>query len=306
MGVIVYALPGNEVLAAQLVRTLGARAGELVLRQFPDGEWYLRVLTAAAGDDVVLACSLDRPNEKLVALYQLASSLRDDGAGRIVLAAPYLAYLRQDRRFLEGEALTSHSIARWLSGFIDGLVTVDPHLHRIHRLDEIYRVPSVVVPAAPAIARWVRRHVERPILIGPDAESEQWLSQVATLAQCPYRMLEKQRHGDREVEVSVPDLAGGVDRIPVLIDDIISTARTLVAALERLHEAGLPRAVCIGVHGLFVGDAEEALRQAGAARVLTCNTVNHASNAIDVHADIATAVASLLAARPGEPSPPPR
>ena len=111
--------------------------------------------------------------------------------------------MRQDRRFKPGEAITSRQTAELLSNAFDWLVTVDPHLHRYGSLSEIYRIPTHVVHATPLISKWIREHVANPLIIGPDSESEQWVSAVANDAGSPYSVLEKVRRGDRDVEISV-------------------------------------------------------------------------------------------------------
>ena len=295
MNTLIYPLHGGAALAAALARELGAELGEIGVRRFPDGESYVRLLTSPQGREVIFAGSLDHPDEKSIELYFAASTARELGAVRVGLVAPYLAYMRQDARFNAGEAVTSVHYARWLSQFLDWLVTVDPHLHRHPSLDCVYSIPSRVVAAAPAISRWIRAQVPAALVIGPDAESAQWASQVAAGAGCPSTVLTKQRRGDRDVEVSRPDLAQWRERTPVLIDDIISTARTMIAAAAQLRAAGMTQApVCIGVHALFAGDALAALSDANVARIVTCNTVAHASNAIDVVADIARAVREIV------------
>ncbi|MDD3762938.1 MAG: ribose-phosphate diphosphokinase [Nevskiales bacterium] len=286
-------------LTAALAHALDAESGTLETRRFPDGETYLRVHATAAQRDVVIAGSLDRPDDKLVRLYLLASTLRDLGARRVLLAAPYLAYMRQDRTFHEGEGVSARYVAGWLSGCLDGLVTVDPHLHRIHTLDEVYRCPSRVVAAAPAIAAWIAANVDAPLLLGPDAESEQWVVQVAELAHCPYVVLEKQRHGDRDVEVSVPQVERWREHTPVLIDDIVSTARTMIATVRHLQVADLPAPVCVAVHAIFADTAYHDLLRSGARRVVTCNSIAHPSNLINLHPRIADALHKLL--RPDAP-----
>jgi len=134
-----------------------------------------------------------------------ADTARDLGARRIGLVAPYLAYMRQDIRFHAGEAVTSRTFAAILSRHLDWLVTVDPHLHRYHELSEIYRIPTQVVHAAPFLASWIKRNVARPLIIGPDLESEQWVSQVAADADAPFLVCEKIRSGDRHVTISIPN-----------------------------------------------------------------------------------------------------
>ncbi|RZI40079.1 ribose-phosphate pyrophosphokinase [Herbaspirillum sp. HC18] len=287
---MLIAMPGNEDLADRLAHLLGWEIGRLALRRFPDGESYLRFDTAIAGRDLVFACTLDRPDDKAMALYFACRTARELGAHRIGLVAPYLAYMRQDARFNEGEVITSVHFAEFISGFVDWLVTVDPHLHRHHDLSEIYTVPTQVVHAAPDVARWIAEHVQRPVIIGPDEESEQWVAEVARGAQCPYTVLRKTRRGDRDVEVRFPDAAQWYRHTPVLVDDIASTARTMVAAVSQLHAAGAAPPVCIVVHPLFVGDAFAELKAAGVSEIYSCNTVAHASNSIDLCRTIAAAL----------------
>lgn len=292
-GVLVFALPGNEALAAALVRELHAATGELAVRRFPDGETYLRFVTPVKGCKVVLACSLHHPDAQAMPLLFAAATAKELGAAAVGLVTPYLGYMRQDKRFNDGEAVTSALFARLLSPHIDWLVTVDPHLHRWHSLDDIYSVPSTVVPAAPLLAAWIKTNIPSPVLIGPDAESAQWVSAVAREAGAPHVVLEKIRRGDRDVSVSIPDPQVLRGRTPVLVDDIISTGRTMIAAAKHALAQGLPAPVCIGVHAVFAGDAHEALLAAGAVRVITTDTIPHASNSIGVHCEIAAAIAAL-------------
>lgn len=293
---ILFAMPGNEALASQICRLRGWEAGQWEMRRFPDGESYVRYLCAIKDRDVAIVCSLCDPDARAIALYLAACVARELGARSVGLVVPYLAYMRQDIPFHPGEGITAVHFARLLSSACDLLVTVDPHLHRIHRLAEVYSVPARVVHAAPRIAAWIAANIPLPLLVGPDAESEQWVSEVAALVGCPFTLLEKTRMGDRKVEVSVPVMAAWRERTPVLVDDIASTAMTMIAAVARMHEAGLPDPWCVAVHPLFAGDAYAALRSAGVAGIVSCNTIAHASNRIDLSEAIASEVALLLGA----------
>ena len=297
---MLLAFRGDEAAAGALAEHLGADVGTVDVRRFPDGESLVRVLCAVAGREVALFCPLDRPDGKLLPLVFAAGAARDMGARSVGLVAPYLAYMRQDRRFHDGEAVTAWEVARLLAGVFDWLATVDPHLHRIRELRELYPIPCAVAHAAPAVARWIAEHVRMPLLVGPDEESAQWVRAVAGLAGAPSVVLEKVRSGDREVTVSVPDVARWRDHTPVLVDDIISTARTMIATVGHLRRAGLPAPVCIGVHAIFAGDAYQTLVAAGPARVVSCNTVEHPTNAIDV-----TPVLAAAAWEAAEWAPPP-
>lgn len=284
----------HEPLADDLARAIGADTAAFELRNFPDGETYFRLDADPQGRDVVVLCSLDRPDEKFLPLAFAAATARDLGAASVGLVAPYLAYMRQDRRFQPGEAVTSALFARLLGGGAEWLVTVDPHLHRIADLSEIYDVPARAVHAAPLIADWVRRNVQNPVFIGPDAESAQWVSAVAADAGAPHVVLQKTRHGDRDVEVTIPDIETWRGHTPVLVDDIASTAKTMIEVVGHLDRLAMKPPVCVAVHGVFAGNAYAELVASGTARVVTSNTIRHESNGIDVAGLIADAVLDVL------------
>lgn len=291
------ALPGAEAAAARAASLLDARLLLLHTRRFPDGERYLRLEGEVAGATVAVVAHLSPPDELLLALVFLADTLRDLRAARIELVLPYLPYMRQDARFQPGEAVTSRSLARLLSGSADALVTVDPHLHRWRSLDALFRLQTRVVPAAGAIAAWVRDHVPRPLIVTPDEEGAQWAAAVAGRVGAPWRTFGKQRRGDREVRLVPPVLDDVADRTPVLVDDIVSSGHTLAQAVHALRAAGLPAARCVAVHGVWAPAARELLKQAGAAAVVTSNTLPGEGAEIDIWPDIVQAIASLDAAR---------
>lgn len=290
---LIYPMPGNEAFAGKVAGHLSAEIGQIETRTFPDGETYLRLLTDPSGREVILVCTLERPDAKLAPLIFAADTARSQGARRVGLVAPYLAYLRQDRRFHPGEAITSVSFGRILSASFDWLTTVDPHLHRYASLGEVYTLGSTVVAAAPRLADWIAHSVPNPALIGPDEESQQWVAKVAELADAPWQVLEKERLGDFDVRISLPDPARLQGRTPVLIDDIISSARTMIAAARHVTSIGCTPPVCIAVHAIFAADSYALLSDA-AGQIVTTNTVTHDTNAIDIAADIATSIASLL------------
>jgi len=291
---VIAALPGNEALATSLAERLNGDFISVGVHHFPDGEVTVRLDQSLTARMVLAVCTLDRPNEKFLPLVFTAETARELGALKVGLVAPYLAYMRQDKRFHPGEAVTSRIFARDLSRAFDFLVTVDPHLHRYRALSDIYGIPATALHAAPLISDWIAKHVSSPILIGPDTESAQWVAAVAARADAPFLVLEKTRLGDRDVSVSIGDLARWRGRVPVLVDDIISSGRTMIETVHHLMEAGMQNPVCIGVHGIFANDAYDDLLKAGAARVVSSNTVSHTSNAIDVSPLLADALHTNL------------
>ncbi len=294
MSCVVLSVPGSEASAERLRSRLDAEAGQAFVRHFPDGEIYVRIDSPVSGRDVVLVCGLDRPADKILPLLFLAATAKDLGARRVGLVAPYLSFMRQDSRFHPGEGITSTYFAGLVSGAVDWLVTVDPHLHRWASLDAIYKIPTETVHAAPAIATWVGEHVPSPVLIGPDAESEQWVAAVAGRIDAPYMVLEKTRRGDRDVSVTAPDLDRCNGHTPVLVDDIISTGRTMIETLVHLRDRGTREPICVAVHAVFSDRAHDELLAAGAARVVTCNTIEHPSNRICVADAVAVGVRARL------------
>ena len=297
---VLFGLPGSsDKWLDPIEHAVAATRGTLSMHRYPDGETGVRLDTPVAERDAILVCALHRPDAKLPPLLFAADAARELGARRVGLIAPYLPYLRQDRRFSPGEAITSRTFARLLSSSFDWLVTVDPHLHRYPTLDAVYTIPSVVAHAADAIGTWIRDEVPAPLVVGPDGESEQWAAAVANAAGAPHVVLRKERLGDTDVRLSVPDLTRWPGRTPVLIDDIVSTAGTMIAAVDHLKQAGLPLPVCVAVHAIFAGDAYEALRRAGARRIVSCDTVPHPSNAIFVGPLLAGAVAAAVRREPG-------
>lgn len=281
-------------MATGLIERLGTKPLEFTMRTFPDGEHYVRVDAPVLGHIALVAVDLAHPDEKLLPTLLLSDTLRDLGADQVGLVAPYLPYMRQDKRFNPGEGVTSRYFAGILSKHFDWLVTVDPHLHRYGSLWDIYGIRNAVVHAAAPIARWISANVTDPVLVGPDSESRQWVEETARVAGLPYVVFEKVRAGDRDVKIAAANVEGWRTRTPVLIDDIISTGTTLAETVHILKAQGLKSPVCCAVHGLFAGDAYPMLRAAGAARIVTCNTVPHETNAIDLTAEIAEGVLRVL------------
>lgn len=298
MKAAVITMPGNEPLGDALAAALSVERVAATVRRFPDGESHVRVDAPVDGRNAFIVCTLDRPDDKLVPLLLLAAAVREAGARSVGLVAPYLAYMRQDRRFHPGETISAQHVAAWISRHIDWLVTVDPHLHRIADLSQVYSVPSRVVHAADSVAVWVKAHLRNPLLIGPDQESAQWVGDVARRAEVPFVVLTKTRRGDRDVEVSVPDVGRWRSHTPVLVDDIASTARTMIETIGHLGRVGLAAPVCVVVHAVFAQKAFEDLRAAGAGDIVSCDTIRHPSNRIPLAPAIAAGARELLADPP--------
>jgi len=151
------------------------------------------------------AMFMRRKMRQYMASRYAAQTAREFGARSVGVIAPYLAYMRQDTRFNRGEAISAQLFARFLEETFDWLVTVDPHLHRFEQLQSLYGMPATHVSATPAIAGWIAHEIPDAMLVGPDSESEQWVARIAAQAGVPYQVLSKERRGDYDVRVSLPD-----------------------------------------------------------------------------------------------------
>lgn len=282
-------------VANTLPGALNAHMGQLDTRMFPDGESYLRVCTQVAQRDCIVLVDLCQPNDKFLPLIFLTETLRELGCRSVGAVIPYLSYMRQDIRFQEGEAVTSRIFAAALSSHIDWLVTVDPHLHRYHSLDQIYHVPSVVVQGAPALAEWLKPR-SSVVLAGPDEESEQWVQAIAADCGHPYVIGAKQRFGDQEVTISLPDLHQHRDKTVVIIDDVISSGQTIVQTIKALQQQGFSHIEAAAVHGIFANQSDQLLQQQGLNKLITCNTIAHSSNTVDISPLLVPAIQRCLSA----------
>lgn len=278
-GGLVLAMPGSETGARDLAAELGWPCEPVRRHRFPDGESRI-TLPAALPRRVVLFCSLHEPDAKLVTLMLAAGTARELGAAELTLVAPYLCYMRQDVAFEPGQAVSQRIVGRFLAGMFDAVFTVDPHLHRIERLEQaVPAARAVALSAAPGIGRFLLAQGLHPLILGPDEESLPWVRAAAEQGGLQHAVCRKVRLGDRSVEIELPDvpLRG---RAVVLVDDIASTGRTMARCAALALAAGAASVDVAVTHALFAGDALEAMRTAGVHRVWSTDAVPHETNRI--------------------------
>jgi|ThiBio_1000_plan_1041568.scaffolds.fasta_scaffold02272_13 ribose-phosphate pyrophosphokinase len=258
----VHSFGDQEEPAQRLAAALEAPWREISVRRFPDEESLVRVVPHEGA--AVVYCSLDHPNRRLVDLLLAASALHDAGARTIVLVAPYLCYMRQDVAFHPGEAVSQKAVARLLSGAFDRIVTVDPHLHRTHDLNDVFSIPVTQLSAAPLLGAAIASDNSRRgvVLIGPDEESRPWVEATATVTAAPFLVGRKLRSGDRIVEIGIDRIDMVRGRTAVLLDDVVSTGSTVRQAARLLLEGGAARADLYVTHMLCSEQDTAALRAA--------------------------------------------
>ncbi len=288
----VLAFPESGPQARALAQQLDLTCQDIQVHVFPDRESLLH-LPASLPEQVILVRSLDDPNAKLIELMLAAQTARRLGVQRIVLVAPYLCYMRQDMEFTPGQAVSQPIIGRFLAQHCDALVTVDPHLHRVSRLQEAVPVrQAIALSAAPLIGHFIAGQCQQPLLVGPDEESLQWVRQAAQQIGCDYVVAHKIREGDTRVRVQLPEYAYA-GRHAVLLDDMVSTGHTLMRTAERLRERGVTRIDAACTHALFDADTERQLHEAGIERLWSSDSIAHPSNRIPLQELLAEALKQL-------------
>lgn len=289
---MVLGFPEYQLQAQQLAYRLNCAYADIRLHHFPDGESQL-TLPASLPEHVILCRSLNAPNDKLVELVLAAASARKHGVDKLSLVAPYLCYMRQDIAFHPGEVVSQKIIGELLGQYFDQVLTVDAHLHRIATLSEA--IPSgqaVNISATDPMAQFLELQLNQPFLIGPDMESEQWVAAIASHYNMDYRIARKQRFGDKSVQVTLPQ-AHYQGRHIVIVDDVASTGKTLLAVAEQLRDYHPASVSVLVTHAMFVDDAVQQLTAANVSNIWSCNTIVHPTNRIDLAQTLADALQKM-------------
>ena len=282
-----------ELQSRKLADVLNSPCQKIQRHRFPDGENKL-TLPAKLPEHVIFCRSLDQPNEKLLELLLAVKTARELGVKVVTLVAPYLCYMRQDKAFHPGEAISQTIVGSFLADLFDNVITVDPHLHRIERLEQAVPAKNAVTLSATSLmTEFLRQSLNNPVLLGPDSEAEQWVSAVANPNQWNYGVCKKIRTGDREVEITLPeiDLHG---RSVVIVDDVASSGQTLVVAIKKCLSQQAKHVDVLVTHALFEKDAKQRLIQAGVRNIWSTDSVSHGSNVIALHNLLKEGLLNLL------------
>ena len=277
--------------ARRLADHLGVHFEQVNVHVFPDGERRLR-LPGSLPTQVIVYRSLHDPDHKLLELMLTAQSARAQGVQQLSLVCPYLCYMRQDKAFEDGEVVSQTIIGRHLAHLFDEVITVDPHLHRVSKLDDaVPAARALAVSASDLLGKFLARQLESVLLVGPDAESEQWVSAIAQASGFDACVASKQRHGDHEVSIELPD-EDYRERSIVLVDDVLSTGQTLAVAARQARQRGAARIFAAVTHALFANHAAQALASEGIERIWSTDSIVHPSNAVFLAPLLAEAVST--------------
>lgn len=290
MDILIAAFPEVEKIGRRVASLVKADYTTIDVRNFPDGEFHIALKKNPGKKKVVIISSIAKsPDEKIIESILVGGIAKDYGAREVVLVATYLPYMRQDKHFEEYDSFSAKHVAKLFREF-DEIIAIDPHLHRIHSLKELYKGASSI-SANPLIADYIRKKYRDDfIIVGPDEESVQWSQKIANLLGKRVQILKKTRLGDRNVKTKKADL-GSCKNI-IIIDDIISTGRTIENAIRMAREQGAKNIVVIGIHGVFVGNAAMLIKK-HRADLVTTNTIENPYAEIDVSPLIAESLKKL-------------
>ena len=271
---LVVSCTGGLHLAKKIAQKAGVDYGEIEVERFPDTEIKIR-LPDVKGKEVYFVQSfypgMNDANDRIIEVLFAAYTAKELGARKVFLIAPYLAYLREDKRFEEGEAISAKILSKLFKIF-KRVYVLEPHLHRFKKFSDFF--PNAVrVDLSEEVSEYIKKNVKKPyVLAGPDGESQQWVEPVAERLGCEYIILKKKRVSSRKVKVSGKSMMA--ERI-IIIDDIISTGHTLLEAVKKFSG----EKYFIGMHGLFSENALGKLRKKG--RVVVSNSIPSLASKID-------------------------
>lgn len=271
-------------LAQELSESLSADLIVAEVSTFADGELYVRIPDSVEGEEVILV-QTTYPNDKLIELFLLQDALWDSGLKRLTVVIPYFAYGRQDKRFKDGEAISSRAVAARVSLNAHEVVTVDVHDRRVM---DYFSVPARDISAMSALARYFAGHGVEMVL-APDENAARHAKAVAFQMGVPWDFLKKERIDSWTVKTEEKALR--VDGVRVaIVDDVISTGGTMASASRILRSQGARSVIAGCIHGLFVGDARRRLAEVD--DVVATNTISSEYSKVSVVPELVAALSS--------------
>jgi len=266
--------PASRELGLKVAEKLGVEAVKMEYKLFPDGESYVRFDSSVEGETVAIVQSTYPPQDKhLMELCLIADTAKDLGAKRVIAVVPYLAYARQDKRFLPGEAISIRTVGRLLrASGVDKLITVDAHSDEALKA---LNMEAVNVSAIDTLARYMadEKGLRGAFALAPDRGALELAERASRTLGDGFGWLQKERSritGEVKVEEKTLDVSG---RTVIIFDDMISTGGTVIAALEVLKRQGASRVYAACTHPLLVRDALKRILASGCDGVIGTDSV---------------------------------
>jgi len=268
----------NRELAEEVADALGVQLGEANIAEFANGELHCRFGESIRGADVFIfqghsSNSSMSVNDAIIEQLIMVDAARRASAKRITVVAPFYGYGRQDRKSSGREPITAKLIANMFTeAGAKRLVSVDLHSGQIQGF---FDAPVDHLTAMPVLVDWMARTLpENLVVVSPDAGRVKVAERYANQLHADIAIVHKRRLVGEKNAVEAKDVVGDVEGRPcVLIDDMIDTAGTIVAAADQLVEKGASSVYAASTHGVFSGPAVDRLKNSVLEKVVITNTV---------------------------------
>ncbi len=271
-GIQLIAGSSHPVLAQKISKKLKIPLTPIVIKNFANGEIYVRVEKKVRGDDIFIIQTMGGGvNDTLMETLIMVDALKRSSAGRINLICPQLCYSRQDRRTRSHEPITSKLVANLLTkAGIDRLITVDLHAEQIQGF---YDIPLDHLFGYPLIAKMILKEKYKDIVVvSPDIGGVKRANKLADLLGAPIAIIDKIRkeHNKCEVAHLVGDVKG---KTAILIDDIIDTGGSICGAADTVKQFGAKEIIICATHALLNGEASKNLEKCSATKIMLLDSV---------------------------------
>ncbi|UCE58065.1 MAG: ribose-phosphate diphosphokinase [Candidatus Bathyarchaeota archaeon] len=283
--------PASQQLGQRIADVLKAGIVSVIFKTFPDGESYLRLDGDVKDEEVVIVQTTGPPQDThIMQLFLMIDAAKGLGAEIVIAVIPYLAYARQDKRFLPGEAISIETFNKLINASgIDRFLTVNIHKENVLKK---FSIPTENLSAMTLLAK----HFESKGLTGafslaPDKGALNLAKEASKVLDGGCGCLRKERDhltGEILIEEKRFNVEG---RDVIVFDDIISTGGTIAAAVELLKAQGAKRVYAACVHPLLVGEAQRKIMQAGAEEIVGTDCVPSSVSVVSVAPLIAEALA---------------
>jgi ribose-phosphate pyrophosphokinase len=270
---VVLSTRAYRYMAEDACRHLDVQPGEVEVRDFPDGERYVRVVSPVVGREVVIFGGTTSDSTTLE-LYDLAFACVRYGAEALTLVIPYFSYSTMERAVKYGEAVTAKTRARLLSsipraGRPTRVLLLDLHSEGIPHYFE-GDIRPIHVYSKVVVMGLVRKLGGGDfVLASTDAGRAKWVQSLANDMGVRASFVLKRRLGDTKTEI-MATLADVKDKTVVIYDDMVRSGKSLIGAAQAYEAAGAARIAAVVTHGVFAGDSLDELRDSGLFTQLAC------------------------------------
>lgn len=266
-----FAGRANPALAQAIARAYGQELGRVTIKNFSDGEIYVRFEESIRGSDLFIIQSTPPPADNWMELIFLVDAARRASAARITAVMPYFGYARQDRKDQPRVSIASKALANILTTTgVDRVLTMDLHAAQ---LQGFFDIPVDHLYGSAVLIEHLREHAaEHLVVVAPDVGSLKMARAYAKRLDADLALIDKRRPIQNVAEVM--NIIGDVDgRNVLLLDDMVDTAGTLVSAAKALREAGALDIQAAATHALLSGPAYERIEGSEISRLLVTDTV---------------------------------